>query len=91
MGILAQATAQAPLKFILGANQVIKAFELVAGYLSVGGKGKLLVRSDLAYGLMGDPKIGVHENQDLIIEVEILSVSDGADVSGVMSDEQRLQ
>ena len=91
MGILAQATAQAPLKFILGANQVIKAFELVAGYLSVGGKGKLLVRSDLAYGLMGDPAIGVHENQDLIIEVEILSVSDGADVSGVMSDEQRLQ
>ena len=40
---------------------------------------------------MGDPATGVYENEDLTIEVEILSVSDAADVSGVMSDEQRLQ
>ena len=64
---------------------------MAAAYLSVGGKGKLHVRSDLAYGLMGDPATGLHENEDLTIEVEILSISNAVDASGIMSDEQRLQ
>ena len=40
---------------------------------------------------MGDPATGLHENEDLTIEVEILSISNAVDASGIMSDEQRLQ
>jgi len=90
-GILKQATAQAPLKFILGANSTIKAFELVSAFLSIGGKGNLQVKSDLAYGMHGEPACGILDNDDLAIEVEIVAVSEPADVSAVMSDEQRLQ
>ena len=64
---------------------------MAAAYLKVGGKGKLLVRSDLAYGMMGDPASGVLDNEDLSIEIEILAVGEPADASGVMSDEQKLQ
>ena len=63
---------------------------MAAAYLTVRGKGKFQVRSDLAYGMLGDPASGVMENEDLIIDIEVLSISDAADISGVMSDDQRL-
>ena len=49
------------------------------------------MRSDLAYGMMGDFTCGIMENENLTIDVEILAIADAADLSGVMSDDQKLQ
>ena len=56
-------------------------------YLTVGSKGTLQVRSDLAYGMFGDPASGVLDNENLVIEVELLSVLDVENSAGVMSDD----
>ena len=43
------------------------AFEKAAAYLAVQGKGTLLVSSEHAYGMLGDPASGIVDNEDLVI------------------------
>ena len=40
---------------------------MAASYLAVNGKGTLQVRSDLAYGMLGDLASGIMDNEDLVI------------------------
>ena len=64
---------------------------MAASYLAVNGKGTLQVRSDLAYGMLGDLASGIMDNEDLVIQVELLSVSDTANDPSVISDDQKVQ
>ena len=39
----------------MGAQTVIKGFEIAVGFLTVGGKANFFIPADLAYGKVGQP------------------------------------
>ena len=51
--LIASATVDEPYKFVLGANSVIKGFEIAVRSLHIGGKANFLVPADQAYGKVG--------------------------------------
>lgn len=63
--------------FNLGAGQVIKGWDLGVAGMKEGGKRKLVIPADLAYG---DRAIGdvIPANSTLVFEVELLKVQKGA-------------
>ena len=65
---------------------MIKGFEIAVMYLNIQSKAIVNVRSDLAYGKVGQPP-HIPGDSDLVIDLEVLSYHEvGKESISIMSD-----
>jgi FKBP-type peptidyl-prolyl cis-trans isomerase FkpA len=66
------APGRTPLSFVIGSNQVIAGFSRGTQGMRVGGRRRVIVPPELAYGATGNGPIG--PNATLVFEIELLNV-----------------
>jgi len=73
-----------PLEFALGRGKVIRGWEEGVSDMKVGGKRRLFVPSDLAYGAQGTPDGVIRPNTNVVFDVELVSVNGNMSLAGSM-------
>lgn len=59
--------------FVLGANQVIKGYDMAVTGMAVGGTRRAIVPPSLAYGSSGDPTGTIPPNAALVFDIQLNS------------------
>ena len=77
--------------FVLGANKVIKGFEVAVRNMKVGQKAKVWMRSDLAYGKLGQPP-EIANDEDLVFDLNLLGCKTvSLDSLGILNDASKIE
>ncbi len=66
-----------PIDFVLGAGQVIPGWDEGIALMSTGGKARLVIPSELAYGAQGAGNGAIPPDATLTFDVELVDVQDG--------------